>query len=175
MARKFSPLSIELLAEAANNPQKKVELFYQKFKNKYSKKLIYNTFYRMVQLGLLEPMLIKEEPAVSITREGEKVLQTYRPTRDGVWKIIWIKHRGLLCLLHLILQPSLFQHLQLQSQQVSHQHSHGHQRMRQVVQQQVDGQEHLLHLEHKVLLQLLIQHTHLHVLEQEALLRSLRQ
>lgn len=88
MARKFSPLSIDLLAEAANNPQKKVELFYQKFKNKYSKKLIYNTFYRMVQLGLLEPLLIKEEPAVSITREGEKVLQTYRPTKDGVWKII---------------------------------------------------------------------------------------
>lgn len=88
MARKFSPLSIDLLAEAAKNPQKKVELFYQKFKTKYSKKLIYNTFYRMVQLGLLEPMLIKEEPAVSITREGEKILQTYRPTKDGVWKII---------------------------------------------------------------------------------------
>lgn len=88
MARKFSPLSIEILFESAAHPQKKVELFYQSFKAQASKKILYNTIYRLVQLGLLEPTFVKDEPAISITREGEKILRTYKPERDGIWKLI---------------------------------------------------------------------------------------
>ncbi len=88
MARHHSALSLEILKTIATQPERKVELFYHQFKKQHSKKVIYNTIYRLVNMGLLEPTTREGEVALIITRSGEKLLAQAFPKKDGIWKLI---------------------------------------------------------------------------------------
>ena len=88
MSRNLSDVSLEILMTLSKSGPRKVELFYQQFKGRHQNKSVYNTIYRLVHQGLVEPTKLDNEIAISLTDTGELAVSTNFPEKDGTWKLI---------------------------------------------------------------------------------------
>jgi predicted transcriptional regulator len=89
MARKFSPLTLDIL-EALNQAAKPVSsksLFKQHGKG-INYKEFYNLLFRISELDLAKKEKGPGEVIMTITEEGKKILLRNKPKKDGVWKLV---------------------------------------------------------------------------------------
>jgi len=84
MARTLSSLSQGILGQFETQQQLNLSAIYAAHQDKFNKKEIYNTVYRLIGQELLEA----DGKNYTITQRGRQFIHKYFPKKDGVWKII---------------------------------------------------------------------------------------
>lgn len=84
MARTLSTLSQGILGQFESSEKLDLSAIYTAHEDKYNKKEIYNTVYRLIQQELLDA----EGKQYTITQRGRQFIHKYFPKKDGIWKII---------------------------------------------------------------------------------------
>lgn len=88
MARIFNTLTLSLLSEIAAHPGILLQELHTKYHPVKPYKEIYNTAFRLAELELVSKQKDSKGLGLTITPEGQKILQRNAPKKDGVWKII---------------------------------------------------------------------------------------
>ncbi len=88
MARTFTPLTLEILSAIKSRPEVTPEELWENYKKQKPYKEIYNAAFRLEELGLVKKDRALGELLLTITADGERILQRARPERDGVWKLV---------------------------------------------------------------------------------------
>lgn len=88
MPRHYSPLSVAILDFCQTPNGVTLKILYNRVPTS-SRKAIYDAAFRLVHQELLEvnPKSV-DQPILHTTREGAKILSKYKPTKDGIWKLV---------------------------------------------------------------------------------------
>jgi DNA-binding transcriptional regulator PaaX len=84
MPKPLSPLSLDILKYLDSRFGATLHEIYNAHEQAKSNKIVYDTLYRLLNQSLIT--LTKN--GYQITPEGVKVIHTYFPKKDGVWKLI---------------------------------------------------------------------------------------
>jgi CRISPR/Cas system-associated endoribonuclease Cas2 len=88
MPRIYTEETIKILEEISKKPKSSLRELYNAQKTKSSYKDFYNTIFRLCEQELVGKQGISGSHQLTITEEGENVLQRLKPEKDGVWKIV---------------------------------------------------------------------------------------
>lgn len=89
MARQYDSFTVKILKllNSATQPLKAQELF-QASEPKMAYKNFYNILFRLHDSGLAEKNKNSQGLKLTITADGQKLLNRLQPNKDGIWKLV---------------------------------------------------------------------------------------